>query len=352
MKTRFIAASSLFLSFSFSAFAEIFVMNDGTTVEGAILREDATSYVVEVKVTKSIKDERTIAKADVAKVKRDQPDLAAFEEIAKLVPTPDFLTSDEYAQKIRAIEKFLKVHIGSSKSKEAKAILATIKSEANEVLAGGIKMNGKIVPPAEYRANMYDVDARIQEAKIRNLIHGGQLLQGLRAFADFDANFRNTASHAALLPLVQQAINSYLAEISQSLATFDARTKERGVGLSRMPAEDRRSTEIAISEENEALEAQFKKEKDAKLGWVTTHPFFKPSLDDTMTFGKQELTRLAALKSAPAVDGGKIFRDSLAKIQGKADATTATTAISAARTAMIPQKYIAILEAAAAGSSR
>jgi hypothetical protein len=347
MKTRCIATSFCLLSFPFSVFAETFVMKDGSTLEGVILREDTTSYVVEVKVTKSIKDERTIAKADVEKIKRDQPDLAAFEEIAKLVPTPDFLTSEEYGRKIRAVEKFLKVHIGSSKSKEAKAILATIKSEANEVLAGGIKMNGKIVPPAEYRANMYDIDARIQEAKIRNLVNGGQLLPALRAFKDFGVDFRNTSSHAALLPLMQQVINSYLAETGQSLASFDARIKEREVGLQRMPASDRQSTERAIREENEALEARLKKEKDAKLGWVTTHPFFKPSLDETMNFGKQELSRITAMKTATAVDGGKIFRDALSSLQGKADATAATAAISSARAAMIPQKYIDILEAAA-----
>ena len=314
------------------------------------MREDAASYVVEVNITKSIKDERVLAKADVAKIEREQLDLTAFEAIAKLTPVPDLLTEEEYAQRIKTVEKFLTDHRGSSKSKEAKAILAALKSEANEILAGGIKMNGKIVPPAEYRANAYDIDARIQEAKIRAAVKDMQYLRALRAFSEFDRDFRNTTTRAALVPFISQVMTTYMAEIGQSLATFDARVKEREVGLQRMPTADRRATETAIREETAELEKRFKAEKDAKLGWVTTHPFFKPSLEETIAFGKLELTRLSAAKSAAAVDGGKAFRDALSLIQGKGDKNTVTSAITAAKTAMVAPRYIAILESAAQAS--
>jgi hypothetical protein len=347
MKSRILAASSCFLSLPLTAFGDTFVMKDGTTVEGSILREDATSYVVEVNVTKTIKDERILAKADVTKVQREQPDLIAFESIAKLVPAPDFLSSDDYAKSIRKVEAFLKEHVGSSKSREAKAILATLKAEANEVLTGGVKMGGKIIPQSEYHANAYELDARIQEAKIRALVKESKFLPALRAYSDFDRTFRNTSSNTALIPLMIQVINTYLADVSQSLSTLDARIKERQIGLDRMPAGDRQSTQSAIAEENAAIEARFKAEKDAKLGWVTLHPFFKPALDDTMTYGKQELTRLNTLKSAPAVDGGKVFRDALSTIQSKSDASAMTTAINQAKTALIGPKYIEILETAA-----
>lgn len=347
MKTRFIATSFFFLSLACSSFAETFLMKDGTTMEGTILSETPESYIIEVNVTKSIKDERTIAKADVEKVQRDRPDLTAFEEIEKLSPTPDFLTADEYARRIRKVETFLKVHMGSSKSKEAKAILATLKSEANEVLAGGIKINGKIVPPAEYRSNMYDLDARIHEAKIRTLVKHSMLLHALRSYQEFDSHFRSTTINAQIIPLMIQVIHAYLAEIEQSASTFTNRARTRELGLQRMPASDRHATAQAIAEENAALERQFKKEKNAKIGWVTTHPFFKPALDDALAYGKQELTRLNAMKSAPTVDGGKIFRDAMSKIQTQGNAAAVSAAIASARAANISQKYISILEATA-----
>jgi hypothetical protein len=328
--------------------ADTFIMKDGTKLEGTILRQDPTSYVVEVQVTKTIKDERTLAKADVVKVEQEKLDLKAFEDVAKLVPVPDMVTAEEYAARIAKVEKFLVDHRGSAKSKEARAILATIKAEAEQIQAGGTKMSGKIVPSAEYRANAYDFDARIQEARIRALVKDGQTLMTLRAFREFDREFQSTAAYAAVAPVVIQVINAYLRDVEQLQVSFEARTKERMAGLERMSTSDRSATERAISEEAAALVTRLKQEKDANVGWVTTHPFFKPALDETLTFGRQELTRIGALKNAAPVDGGKIFRDALALIQaGGGDKTAVASSLAAAETAKVGPKYIALLKAAA-----
>jgi hypothetical protein len=348
MKTHSLATTICFLALALPLAADTFILKDGTKLEGSVLREDATSYVVEVMVTKSIKDERVIAKADVVKVEREQADLTAFEAIKELAPAPDLLTSGDYAKRIAAVEKFLADHRGSSKTKEARTILDTLKTEANEVLAGGFKLNGKIIPALEYKANAYDIDARIQGVKIRAMLKESQTLSALRAFAEFDRDFHNTTAYGSLVPEILQVIKTYLAETNQSLATFDARTKERNVGLERMATADRSSTERAIREENAAIEARYKSEKEAKLGWVTPQPFFKPSLDDTAAFAKVEITRLSAVKSVPAVDAGKLYRDALSLINsGKGDSAAIISAMTTIKTAAVPQRYIATLEAAA-----
>lgn len=347
MKNRPIAASLWLCSLIVPAMADTFVLKDGTRLEGRILREDPTNYHLEVQVTKSIKDEKVVAKADVTKIERAQADLIAFEPISKLVPTPDLLTSEEYTVKIRAVEKYLADYRGGAKSKEAKEILATLKTEANEILAGGIKMNGKIVSPNEYRANAYDIDARVLETKIRSLAKEARYLEALRAFGELGRDFRNTNSYMEVIPLIDQVIATYTAEISQQLATYDARMKEREIGLQRMPADQRTATERAIRDETAAFEARLKSEKESKIGWVTTDPNFKPSLDETLTFAKQEVTRLATVKSTPFSDGGKIYRDGLVLILGKGDKAAVSSMLGAAKTAMIAPAYIARLEEAA-----
>ena len=342
-----ITAPVCLLSLIVSAAAEVFVMKDGTKLEGSILREDATSYVIEVKVTKSIKGERVIAKANVEKIERVPPDKLAFAVIEKLTPTPDLLTLDAYAKRIRAVEQFLANHRLSAKLKDAKEILATLKAEANEILAGGIKLNGKIIPAAEYQAKAYDIDARIQEANLRKFASDLKYLQTLRTFTKFERNFRNTASYRALVPLMNQVMTSHIAEANQLLSTYEAHEQERKVGLERMPRAERRATENAIREENAALEAQFTKEKDARLGWVSIHPFCKSALDETLAFGQQEIARLATVRDEPVVDGGKLFRDAMSLIRNKGESAEIAAAITAAKTAMLPARYIAILEAAA-----
>lgn len=347
MKTLTATALLSCVVFAFPVLADTFVMKDGSKLEGAVLRETPDSYVVEVQVTKSIKDERSLAKADVASVVREKPDAPAFERIAGFVPVPDALTSDEYALRIRAVEKFLTDHRGSDRSKEAKEMLATLKAEANEILAGGVKLNGKIITPSEYRANAYDIDARIEAAKIKRLADAARYPEALRAFAAFDRDFSKTSSHRELLPLIKRVIPSYLAGIAESSASFDARIKERNTGLERMAPADRRGSQTAIAEQDAEFESRFKAEKDANIGWVTTHPFFKPSLDQTISFGKQELARLDAAAAAPEADAGKTYRDALTLIQSGGNQAGISAAISAARNAMVAQRYIENLEAAA-----
>ncbi len=326
--------------------ADTFLLKDGTTLNGAIVSEAGDSYILEVQVTKSIKDERKIAKSDVVKITREKPGEAAFEVISKLVPTPDLLSADEYERKIALVQKFVNEHRDSSRLANAKAILATLKSEYQEILAGGIKFNGEILKRGEKQANAYDLDARVQEARIRVLVNSNQLLQALRVFAEFDREYRPTLSHGALASLMRQVIQAYLAEAKQSLQSLDSLTRERAAGLQRMNVADRKITEAAIREEDALIEASYKAEKDAKQNWVTISPFHKASLEDTVRLCEQELVRLGAVQAAPGVDGGKAYRDAWTAVQG-GNAAAAASALAAAKTAAVPARYLAPLEAAA-----
>lgn len=347
MKTRSFACSLSMLMLLLPASADTFTLKDGTTLEGKILREDANSYVLEVNVTKTIIDERVVPKSEVVKITKEQPDLIAFEKIASLIPAPDLLTPDEYDGRIREVTKFLKEYPTTSKSKEAKEMIAKLKSEANEILAGGKKVDGKIIPPSEYRANLYDIDSRIMEGRIRSLVKDSQILRALRLFSEMDRDFKNTNAYFEIIPFIEQVIQHHVTTTTQTLSNFDARVKEREVGLDRMSQADRRITENAIREENARFEATFKSEKDSKIGWVTPRPYFKPSLEETLTFAKQEQSRLGALKNAPRTDAGKVYRETLALILSKGDSAAVNTALSNARTAGVSPAYMAKLEAAA-----
>ena len=349
MKSNPALAAFCLLSITLPCHADTFTLKDGTTLDAKVLSETAETFVLEVQVTKSIKDERKIAKADVIKQTADQPDLKAFEAIAKIVPTADFLSDDEYAIQLAAVEKFLKEYRASNKTKEAKAMLETLKAEVALISAGGIKSGGKIISPAEYKANAYDLDARVNEAKIRRLVDGNQFLAALREFSEFDRDFRTTLSYGALAPLMRQVIQNQVAEAKQSLLSYDARIKARDVGLQQMTLEDRKVTETAIKEENALLEAHLKAEKDAKLTWITTNPFLKASLEETVKFGEAELVRLSAVKTVLGVDGGKAYRDVYTAVHSGANAAAVTAAVTAAKAAAVPQSYLAPLEAAAKG---
>ncbi len=349
MKTNSALATLCYLTISLPCFADTFTLKDGTTLEGTIVSEAGDSYVLDVQVTKSIRDERKVLKTDVVKISREQADLKAFEALAKLVPTVDLMSADEYQAKIVLVQKFLKANPSSPKVKEAKAILATLEAEAAQVADGGIKFNGKMISPAEYQTNAYDLDARVQEARIRTLVSDNQFLPALRLYVDFDRDFRTTLSYGSLAPLMIQVIQNEVTEAKQALSTMPARIKERDLGLQRMTPEDRTTTEAAIQEETAAIEAAYKAEKDAKQKWFTTTPFHKASLEETVKVGQAEIVRLSAVKTVLGVEGGKAYREAYTAVNTGAPAAAVTAALATAKTALVPARYLAPLEAAAKG---
>ena len=62
------------------ALADTFTLKDGTTLEGSILRETDTSYVLEIKSPRASRT-NGLSKDDVVKIEREKPDLTAFEAI-------------------------------------------------------------------------------------------------------------------------------------------------------------------------------------------------------------------------------------------------------------------------------
>jgi len=347
MKTKSLFAAVSLSSLVLPCVADTFKLKDGTSLEAKVISETPESYLLEVQVTKSIKDEKTVAKADVLKVEKEQLDLKAFALVEKLIPTQDLLTTDEYAQLIATAEKFLKDFSTSPKTTDAKKILSTLKDEAAKVGAGGLKVNGSMVTPAQYEANAYELDARVQEVKIRSLVKNGRTLEALRAYADFEKDYAATLPAGSLRPIMLQVMQSYVEEVRESLASYDARVKKRTSGLDQMTGDDRKATEAAIGEENAAFDARLKAEKEGKITWVSTDPYNKTSLDETVKYGDSELKRLSTVKPVLGQDAGKAYRDAYALVHGSGTSTTISPALSAAKTAGVPVRYMTPLEEAA-----
>ncbi|RYD39123.1 MAG: hypothetical protein EOP83_37300, partial [Verrucomicrobiaceae bacterium] len=100
---------------------------------------------------------------------------------------------------------------------------------------------------------------------------------------------------------------------------------------------------------DDAFEALYKSEKEAKQPWVSTSPYHKASLEETVKFGQTELTRVSAVKTELGVDGGKAYRELYSVVKNGGNAASVTAALTAAKTTLVPARYTAPLEAEAKG---
>lgn len=326
-------------------------MKDGTVYEGKVLKDDVTggTYTVEIQVTKSIKDEKVLKRADVEKIEREQEDVKAFAGLDKLVPVPDLLTADDYDNRLVKVYDFLKGNGKSTLAPKAKEIAAQLEKERDAVSAGGVKLAGRIIPAEERQANAFEIDARLIEAAMRTYAANAQPALALRKFAELEKDFVSSQTFREALPVARQLITRFRAETAEALSGFDARVKERQVGLDRMTPDDRQNTQRALAEQDATEKAQYDAEKKAAVKWITPRPFIKASLDDTVRFSDSELKRLETLKVDSLPDGGKAFRDAWTAVHGD-DAKAASTALSALSSARLPKSYIDRLEEIAKAS--
>ncbi len=333
----------LLLSKSLNCSADTFVLKDGSSIQAKILSETAENYVLEVSVTKNIKDERTVSKASVFKIVAEKLDEVAFEKIETLIPTPDLLSVEQYRKRIAEVDKFLTDHKTSLKAINAKIILDKLKSEVELISKGGIKYHGKVISAPEYEANAYELDAEILAHQIQTELQAGQIVPALRAFAKLDAEYIGTNPWRALLPTIKQAMQAHGAQAQQLLNTFEKRSKEREMNLQQMSPENRRVTGEAIAEEEAGFQMNFNKEKEAGVSWPTLSPFVKESLQETVRISQSEIARISEPLSFTG-DSGKVYREILALLK-KGDPSVIEEARKAVSEAQISERYILKLRA-------
>lgn len=348
MKSGTLLTALPFLALIGAAQADTIRLKNGTTYQGKVLKEDNEHYVLEVQVTKSIKDEKRIPKADVAAIDREQADKKAYEELLTLVPAPDLLDAGAYQTRIAKVYAFLKAHPASSHAPQAKKIAAELEQEQTAIEAGGVKLNGRILTADARQADAVEIDARVLAASARQLAESGALVPALRKAAELEKDFASTLTFREFLPYFRQLIQTHRARTATTAAGYEARVKERDGGLAQMQINDRAATESAIAEQAREGKARYDAEKKAGHKWLSPDQWNKPALDEAVRHADQELKRLDALKLDTAADGGKAWREAWSAIHASpVDPKALNEALGAARSARLPQRYQTRLDAAA-----
>jgi hypothetical protein len=331
-----------------SAAADTFELKDGTKIEGTIVKEDGSDYIILVQVTKSIKDERRIPKRDVVRQVEERKDEAEFPALAKLVPTPDLQSAELYRAQVAKVEDFIKRYPQSLKKQEALKVLSVLEKEQDVVEAGGVKLRGKLISAAERKPKAYALDAGILAAEMKAAADQGYLLAALRAWSKLETGYQGSTAYRENIPYAVKLMKSQLASVSASLASFDARAKERADGLASMSSSDRNISTAAIKEQEDAYKARLEKDKAAGIKWPPLNPHVKAPLDETKRLLETEISRLETGSTEHLPKSEEAYETAWAAVT-KPGATPqeVAAALSTARGASLPAPYIELLTQAA-----
>jgi len=330
-----------------------FTLKNGKVLKGEIVRMQGDAYVIEFqpKPGVGIKDQMIVPVQDVVKSVLEKPDEQEFAklEIAKMTPTPDMLTVEEYDQRIAKVKGFITKFPKSAKLKEAGAILKTLTDEREEVAAGGRKLQGGMIKAADYRANAFELDARVLDAKIRVAAKTANWLAALRAFAELDKEYQSAACYRDVLPVVVTALQQLRLQLAPLVEGFEAHKATHDADLQKMPVADREYNQRADEAEQARLERIYQQEKSSEQPWVTWNANHKQSLEDDKSLAESELQRLKTpLPKVP--DGGKVFRNAWKVIHSGANAEAMDKALADAEAAALPERYLKMLQDAVKAS--
>lgn len=347
-----IALIGILLLVSPAASADTIILKNGTRYQGRIVKEEGDRYLLQIQVTPSIKDERWVAKADVEKFEKENVAAAEFAELKKLTDTPDLLDVDDYEVRIRKLRAFIDQHRTAKESTEAEKLIKTLEAERDTIAGGAIKLNGRIIPPGEMKSDAIGIDAAIMGKQFERAAAGNNLLEAVRLYEKLETNFMGTTAQAAALPVCAQLLGTYQAQINRSVATLDARLKERDIGLERMPAADRERAKRIFAQQADAFAQQTALEKEQGTKWLSVDPFDKTSLDSAQRRIDTELKRLerpvVSRTGTKAPD--EAYRDAWAALEGARKDEVRKIMSDLARL-RLPEKYTKLLEERAAAVS-
>lgn len=328
--------------------ADTIILKNGTKYEGRILKEDADSYLLEIQVTRSIRDERRVPKADIAKIEKVDPSDAIFtEELAKLGNTPDLLDEPAYQARIGQLEEFLKKYPSSKHNRAAREMIAKLNDERKLIAAGSIKLEGRIVSPAQRLADAIGIDAAVLAGQMQRTAEAGNYIEALRAFESLEKQAPGSKAHLDAIPRAGRLLSAFRTQVNAALTSLDKRLADRKVGLERMPAADRARAEAIFAQQEKALQAKLLEEKSAGIKWLSFDPFDERSLSDTLRRIDTETTRIERTDTSRLQPIDQAYRDAWKDLEG-ADAKQAKSILDDIKRLRLPDRYFAALEQRAA----
>lgn len=338
-----IIAACCFLSL-LPARADVIFLKNGEKIEGRILSENDERYVIEIKFTGTIRDEKIIPRAEVERIERESEDEKAFLKIADLVPAPELLSEEGYEERIALLEGFIKDHPASPKAGKAKEMAEALGEELAVIAAGGIKFGEELITADAYEANAYEYDVRIAENSIRDASTRGDMLGALRLFDEYETRFGQPEGRDGVAALMLQVLGAYSARIAESLASLDSRLKVRESGLARMAPDDRARTERALKEQMEEITERYKEEKSSGVKWLTAHAFHKESLDEAQREVTAEIDRIGKESQLPKpeIPLAEVYQTAWEKLLGGTEEQKKAV-IDEAKAKRLPEYYLAKL---------
>jgi len=332
----------LFISavFTGTLSADTIILKTGVTYEGQIISQDEESYLIAIRVTQSIKDERRLTKDEIKEIIKESADAKDFVAVKALVPTPDRLSEKSYAARIATAHSFLTKYPKSTHTKAAQGILKKLKKEQLIISQGGIKLSGQLISKSDIEANAYDIHARMILNKMKKLATTGDYQQALRHWETLQGGYAHSSSYRDGATFATQVLRSYSSELKNLIYTMEPRMAKRKLAMGRLSEDDRLRTIHVLAENQKKYAALIEhEEKQLQTKWLTIDPQNSKALEYNLRNAESALSNLSSFDASQVKLAGPAYRGAWSTL-AEGNLEGAAKHLQVLNTLDLPEKYI------------
>ena len=292
----------LFLSVAVAALlpllarAETVTLATGEKVEGKITSETETEVTLEIKVSSSIKDERVIARKDIAKIEKVSPEDTAFQEIGKFKIDPQSSLSPEgYDRIIGALKDFQASYPASAHLAEVKQTLANFQAEKTRVAAGEVKFFGKWLSRDEAAKLKIQIDGRQTFDAMKYQTARQDWSGALNTFDVIERKYSTARIYPDAVDLAVQILTNLQRQVAEQQKMVAYNQDQFKQTLAMAKPEDLQKIREGDKREQDQYAAAIAAAKKSGAKWGPIIPRSPESLNAVQAAIPGELTRLKAL---------------------------------------------------------
>lgn len=339
---RFIKSLPLLTLFSLYASADTFILESGKSLEGKIISEDDESYLLEIQVTHSIKDEKRIKKSEIKEIIKVSEEEIAFNSLKPYLDAPDLSSEKEYIEKIGKLSTFVVKFPDSEHIDFVNKAISKLQDELKSIKEGAIKLNGLIIPESGILANQYDIDASILLKKLHRLHEANSSHDILKIWEKFYPEYSYSSSMEEAVPIMISTLRRYRSQLANLRDTLPSRVKKRKAAMERLNEDDEQRTIEALKEREQLFKTIHQQERETGRIWLTLDDYDNNIINYNLKKTEEVMKLLHGFNPAKTANGGLIYRNAWTAITA-GNIAEAESALQEFSRLKIPNKYYDML---------
>ena len=303
------AAAAFLLSLGLTAplGADTVKLKDGTTLEGTIKSEDATSVVINapMRAGSRVRIDHTIPRDKISQVVKQSPADVEAEALKKFVPSEDMLGPADYDKRIAQVEKFLKTNATHKDAKDLATVKSTLEAEKAKTRSGMKKVAGNWLSGQELQANEYNIAALLQFRDMQKKVQDGSpeaLREALNIYSNIETTGRFSLSFLNAYDLALTTLDKYGSILDDMAKKVPTVVKSRVEDRKTLDDKGQKQFDAEVKRKAAELAATLANEKQQKIVFTSISEDNLQSINDAQKQVADAKKRLATVDKAASAE--------------------------------------------------